>query len=507
MKKMNRIISALLVLVTLVSMMFVSSITASAMPGYYELSDDGWYMDIYDNPYGVEVPSSVGEISIHNAVLDEPLELDNGNASKITFINCTLNMSELGDFDKVDCIVIIKSRLLDLTFLSENTDIYNLDIDSCYMASLNGVQYLKKLEYLWIYDVGIESIEPLKNNKNLKELALYNTCVTDLSPLENANIEFLNISNTLSIRDLSPVMTLDELDYFFSDNCEMAYTKEFSNFIKRNRIENDMADDWQEIQESVKETADILFTPYMSDEEKIETTVEYVIDIMDYDYRVEYDDDLSTEYNENALSYAIKGEGVCRNYSALTMVLLQEAGITVYEIKGPNHIWNIIDLGDEFYWLDVTWLDGDEDFTNSPYYMANEFYFFGHEDAFTMPSSMYRPDYAPEFIFTICAPSKTTIRYKDGITLHTSFDGGQFYGVAINWTSNNDNFDVTYNDDSTITIISNSNGYTYFTAELVDEYGNVIATDTIEMQSKAGFFDKIGGFFRSLFGATKVYEY
>jgi hypothetical protein len=228
---------------------------------------------------------------------------------------------------------------------------------------------------------------------------------------------------------------------------------------------------------------------------------------MEYDFRVEYDEALSLEYNDNALSYAIKGEGVCRNYSALTMVLLQQAGITVYEIKGPNHIWNIIDLGDEFYWLDVTWLDGDEDFTLSPFYMANEYYFFGHEDAFTMPSSMYRPDYAPEFIFTICAPSKTFIRYKDGITLRTSFDGGLVNVVGVNWTSNNDNFYVIYNDDSTITIISDSNGYTYFTAELIDVNGNVIATESIEMHSKAGFFDKIGGFFRALFGATKVYEY
>lgn len=507
MKKTNRIISMLLVLVTLVSMVSVSGITASAMTGYYELSEDGWYMDIYNNPYGMEVPSSVEEIIINNAVLDDPLELDNGKVYHITFKNCSINMSELGDFDNVDSITIIDSELLDLTFLSENTDITYLDIDSCYMASLNGVQHLKNLQCLFIYHVGIESIEPIKHNKKLEQLTLCNTCVTDLAPVENMNLEFLDISNTLSIRDLSPVMTLDELDYFFSDNCEMAYTEELSKFIKKNRVENDMAEDWQEIQESVKDTADELFTSTMSDEEIIETTVEYVIDIMDYDYRVENDEDLSMEYNDKALAYALNGEGVCRNYSALTTVLLQEAGITVYEITGPNHIWNIIELGDEFYWVDVTWLDGDEDFTQSPFYMANEFYFFAHEDAYTMPSSKYRPDYAPKFIFTISAPSKTSIRYKDGITLHTSFEGEISEGAEVIWTFNNDNFEVTYNDDSTITIISQSNGYTYFTAELVDSNGNVIATDTIEMQSKAGFFDKIGGFFRSLFGTTKVYEY
>ncbi len=45
-----------------------------------------------------------------------------------------------------------------------------------------------------------------------------------------------------------------------------------------------------------------------------------------------------------------------------------------------------------------------------------------------------------------------------------------------------------------------------FTATLYSADGEVLATDTIEMKSKAGFFDKIGGFFRSLFGTTKIYE-
>ncbi len=507
MKRMQRFISVLLVLITLVSMLSVSTITASAADGYYELSDDGWYMNIYNNPYGMEVPSSVEAIFINDACLDEPLDLDNGRVSHITFKNCVLDMSQLGSFEKIDAITMIDCKLQDLTCLSENTSITFLDIDCCYIASLNGIQHLSNLENLLIYDVGIESIELIKHNKKLEELSLLNTCITDLSPIENMDIKYLCVANTLSIRDLSPVMTLDKLEGFYSDNCEMAYTTELCDFIKKNHIDNDMSDDWQEIQESVKETAEELFTPYMSDEEKIEATVDYVVDIMEYDYRVENDDDLSLEYNDKALSYAIKGEGVCRNYSALTMVLLQEAGITVYEIKGPNHIWNIVLLGDDFYWLDVTWIDGgSEEITDSVYYM-NENYLFVDHDAFTVPSSMYNPDYAPEFIFTIYNPSKTTIRHRDGIFLHTSFEDEYLEGAEVIWSYDNDNFDVTHNEDGTITIVSENNGYTTFTATLYDADGNVLGTDTIEMYSKAGFFDKFGSFFRSLFGGTKIYEY
>ena len=111
-----------------------------------DLINDESCMDIYVNPYDVELSPSVDEVFINDANLNNPLEFDNGRVTHITFKNCTLNMSRLGDFDKVDAITMIECELLDLTWLSENTKIKFLDIDSCYMSSLNGVQYLKELE-------------------------------------------------------------------------------------------------------------------------------------------------------------------------------------------------------------------------------------------------------------------------------------------------------------------------------------------------------------------------
>ncbi len=114
---------------------------------------------------------------------------------------------------------------------------------------------------------------------------------------------------------------------------------------------------------------------------------------------------------------------------------------------------------------------------------------------------------ALEVTITIKTPSRTTIRCKDGIVLHTNIDGNTPTGATIQWTSNNSNFKVSGSSDGReLTIISNNNGYTTFTATLVDINGNVLATDSVEMYSKAGFIDKLGGFFRSLFGATTIYE-
>ena len=123
----------------------------------------------------------------------------------------------------------------------------------------------------------------------------------------------------------------------------------------------------------------------------------------------------------------------------------------------------------------------------------------------TTPSEPDVPD--TNYTFSIQTPSRTTIRNKDGIILHTDVQGNAPAGSYVGWAWNNSKFDVEKNNDGTLTIISENNGKTTFTATLYGADGNVLATDSIEMTSKAGFFDKIGGFFRSLFGSTTIYEY
>lgn len=103
-------------------------------------------------------------------------------------------------------------------------------------------------------------------------------------------------------------------------------------------------------------------------------------------------------------------------------------------------------------------------------------------------------------------PSTTSIRYKDGIVLHADANKTLPNGSTIKWTTSNSNFKTkTSSDGKSFTITSNSNGTTIITATLYSASGSILEEESIEMTSKAGFGDKIGGFFRSLFGATKTY--
>ena len=114
------------------------------------------------------------------------------------------------------------------------------------------------------------------------------------------------------------------------------------------------------------------------------------------------------------------------------------------------------------------------------------------------------PDY---FVFSVKAPSITKIRNKDGIILHAEIEGNRPEGSYVEWTVDNGNFDKTaMNNGDELRVIANNKGYTTFTATLYDADGNELAKDTVELYSQSGFFDKIGGIFRSLFGTTKIYE-
>lgn len=106
----------------------------------------------------------------------------------------------------------------------------------------------------------------------------------------------------------------------------------------------------------------------------------------------------------------------------------------------------------------------------------------------------------------IATPSATTIRYKDGIVLHAEINKTLPNNAKLVWSTDNDNFKTSVSEDGeSYTIISNSKGTTKITLTLYDATGTtVLDADTIEMTSKAGFFDKISAFFRNLFGSPEI---
>lgn len=108
---------------------------------------------------------------------------------------------------------------------------------------------------------------------------------------------------------------------------------------------------------------------------------------------------------------------------------------------------------------------------------------------------------------TIGSPSTTTISYGDSIVLHANIENLPT-GARVVWEASNGNFSYSVSPDgSTCTISPKSSGDTEFTAKIVDSNGKVLSSDTQKMTSKAGFWQKLVAFFKSLFGSNQVIPY
>lgn len=120
----------------------------------------------------------------------------------------------------------------------------------------------------------------------------------------------------------------------------------------------------------------------------------------------------------------------------------------------------------------------------------------------------YNSEKPDEKYLEIRNPSITSINYGDSIKLHADLNGELPDGWYVEWTSDNENFNIDVSEKGSVCKLSPaSSGDTVITATVYDEEGNEVCSDTQVMTSKAGFFHKIIGFFKGLFGLTKDYEW
>ena len=103
----------------------------------------------------------------------------------------------------------------------------------------------------------------------------------------------------------------------------------------------------------------------LSDYEKICIVYDYICANVTYDYINLHKEDYKLKYS--AYAALINGTAVCQGYASLFYRLALELGVDARYISGIGnggpHGWNIVDMGDYYYYLDATW-DAEQDFYN-----------------------------------------------------------------------------------------------------------------------------------------------
>lgn len=224
------------------------------------------------------------------------------------------------------------------------------------------------------------------SNDDIEEIPSYvtminlNNCynVSDLSLLPACcpNIEVLYLNNTFNLTDLSFIYQLDNLkEVYLSGNPYV--TEELIDYLDNNDIYHSFMEYDLNISEQLDDIINSIITDDMNDFEKIKAVTMYVIE------NFEYDMSLINKSNVHPIECMLKeGRGVCTSYACLTNALLTRSGISSYVVmsKASRHAWNLLEIDNQYYYLDVTNMDAHFSFPLSylfnnfdihPYYLTN----------------------------------------------------------------------------------------------------------------------------------------
>ena len=394
------------------------------------------FEDLTDTSFIAKEHHDVEELTIKHSSINDLSFMNISTLRSITFENCTFNGKPV-DFDKsytaiyfncceydfiknfedidVKYVGIVRSELENLSFIFENFhNMTDLAISLSTIKSFQGIKDIPTLEAMGLYGIFNEDISEIAKLKSLKSLSLNYLTTSDISFIRQMNIESLTLDNLHSIRDIDFITEMPKLTNIQINSCEMAYSEKLVNHLSemKNNTSNSIIFNEEDLQikERIHSLTESLVDNSMSDREKVIAAISYICNLMSYDMRIvpseggfinpEYDEnvlseELVSQYNNYGLKSALDGKGVCLNYAEITTVLLNKMGITAYSITNGVHIWNLVQIDDEYFWIDVTSIDSGlieyDNINDHPDFLAplDSYSFLSRNFLFNIPPQIY----------------------------------------------------------------------------------------------------------------------
>ena len=246
--------------------------------------------------------------------------------------------------------------VVDLDYNDEEDKFPNFTRDK--YAFLSDIPSINKLELRTDGNCNYDSefIQSLKQVEDLKfDLSFY------------SNFKYTDLTHLKSLRICGE--PYDVPVYFSNDDIQKL--KDSGVDFSINYHGNDYLNDVIEINNEIDSIVDSLnIDENMSEQEKLNTILTYILSNYEYDEEIakyqdeglEIPDELRNSFYSLGHLKAIfeKDSQICGNYAAITSALCKRVGLDSFNLISENHAWNAVKLGDYYYYVDSTWLDGEK---------------------------------------------------------------------------------------------------------------------------------------------------
>lgn len=183
-------------------------------------------------------------------------------------------------------------------------------------------------------------------NSGSKKFTFY--CDEEYSSCTNDAVDMVNDENILSHINnfVHPFNSFNTINITYDEYGEINITVDKVYSDEEIVVLNDEVD--KIISEKIKND--------MSDEDKIKVIHDYIINKGKYATEKIIKKYPDKEFNK-ANDILIDGYGLCSAYTDAMALFLYEFGLDNYKIASDTHIWNLVNIDDEWLHLDLTWDD------------------------------------------------------------------------------------------------------------------------------------------------------
>lgn len=169
----------------------------------------------------------------------------------------------------------------------------------------------------------------------------YTTCLDDIKELANNNETLSYINNFVH-----PYNGFQHIETEYDSLGKITLT------IHKSYTESQI----NEIDKKLDEIETNIINKNQSTLENIRAAHNYIINNSKYDITKKTTG--STPYQSDiAYGPLIEGYGICGGYTDAMELILERLGIVSYKVSSDNHIWNGVQLDNNWYHLDLTWDD------------------------------------------------------------------------------------------------------------------------------------------------------